>query len=67
MLLAMIIAGWSLVDIAIAVVVAAAIIALVVIALKVFEVTPPWWATRALWVVVVAFVIIMCIRLVSQM
>lgn len=55
---------WSLGEILIAVVVIAAAIALVYVALRQFGVDIPPWAKQAFWIVIVAFVIVLAIRLV---
>jgi hypothetical protein len=57
---------WSVVDIAIAVVVIAAIVALVYIALRKFGVSIPDWVSQVFWVIVVALVIIFAIKLVAS-
>ncbi len=59
--------GWGIGQIAIAIVVIAAIVALVMIACKQFGVAIPGWVVQVLWVLVVAFVIILAIRLVMSM
>jgi hypothetical protein len=48
----------------IAIVVIAACVALVYVALKQFGIQIPQWVIQCFWIVVVAFVIIACIRLV---
>lgn len=57
-------AGWTLANILIAVVVVAACIALVYVALRQFGITIPQWVQQVFWIVVVAFVVIVAIRLV---
>lgn len=64
---AVLIAGYSLIQIAVAVVVIAAVCALVAIALRQFGIALPSWVTQALWVIAIAIVIIMAIRLVGSM
>lgn len=59
--------GWSFVDIAIFVVVVAAVVALVYVALRQFGVSIPGWVQNVFWIVVVAFVVIVAIRLVAGM
>jgi hypothetical protein len=59
--------GWGWVELAIFVVVFAAVCALVWIALKQFGVTVPEWARQAVWVVVIAFVVILLIRIVASL
>lgn len=56
--------GWSFGEIAIAIVIVAAVIALVWIALKQFGVGIPAWVQQVFWVIVVALVVIIAIRLV---
>jgi len=67
MLLAQVIGGWSVAHLAIAIVIIAAIAALVAIALKVFQISIPWWASAAFWVVIVCVVICFAIKLVAGM
>lgn len=67
MILAQLIAGYSLAHLLIAVVVIAACIALVYIALQQFGIAIPGWVIQVFWVVVVAFVIIFAIKLVLSM
>lgn len=57
-------AGLSLGGILIAVVVIAAVVALVYVALRQFGIAIPPWVIQCFWIVVVAFVVIFCIRLV---
>ncbi len=59
--------GYSIVDVAVFVVVVAAIVALVYIALRQFGVAIPAWVQQVFWVCVVAFVIIVAIRFVAGM
>lgn len=59
--------GWSLQQIAIAVVVIAAVVALVYVALRQFQVAIPEWVVRCFWIVVVCVVVIFCIKLVFSM
>lgn len=56
--------GWSLGQILIAIVIVAACVALVYVALRQFGVNIPNWVVQCFWIVVVAFVVILCIRLV---
>ena len=58
---------WSIVDIAIAIVVIAAVIALVFVALRQFGVSIPPWVVTVFWIIVAAFVIIFAIKLVAGM
>lgn len=66
-ILAQVIGGWGVGQIAIAVVVIAAVVALVYIALRQFGVAIPAWVQQVFWILVVAFVIILAIRLVLGM
>jgi hypothetical protein len=59
--------SWSITEMAVAIVVIAAIVALVYIALKQFGVAIPQWVIACFWVVVVALVVIACIRFVAGM
>ncbi len=54
--------AWTLENILIAVVIVAAMVALVWIALREFKITIPPWVLQILWVVAVAFVVIMAIK-----
>ena len=58
-------ATWSLVDIAIAVVIIAAVVALVYVALRQFGVTIPPWFLNVIWIVIVAIVVIVAIKIVA--
>ncbi len=60
------IGGYSLVEIAIAIVVIAAIVALVYVALKQFGIEIPQWVMTIFWIVVVAFCVIVAIKLVAS-
>lgn len=55
----------SLSEIAIAVVVIAAVVALVYVALRQFGVSIPGWVVQCFWILVVAIVVIFCIRFVA--
>jgi len=59
--------GYGIGEIALAVVIIAAIVALVMIALRKFGVSVPDWVKQVFWVVVVAFVVIFCIKLLLAM
>jgi hypothetical protein len=61
------IATWSIVDILIAIVIIAACVGLMYVALQQFGVSIPPFAIKCFWIVVVAFVVIFCIRLVAGM
>lgn len=61
------IAGLSLVQILILIVVVAACVALVYVALRQFGVGIPSWAAQVFWIVVVAFVVILAIKVVAGM
>ncbi len=58
---------WSIVDMAIAVVIIAAIVGLVYVALNQFGVGIPAWVIQVFWILVVAFVVIFAIRLIASM
>jgi hypothetical protein len=55
-------AGWSIGQIAIAIVLIAAIVAIVWIALRQFNVAIPAWVIQVFWVLVVAVVCILAIK-----
>ncbi len=59
--------GWSIGELAVAIVIIAAVCALVYVALKQFGVSIPAWVQQVIWIVVVAFVVIVAIRLVMGM
>ncbi len=59
--------GWSLEQIAIAIVIIAAVVALVYVALRQFGVSIPDWVQRCFWIVVVCIVVIFCIKLVMSL
>lgn len=59
--------SWTIGEIAIAVVVIAAVVALVVVALRQFNVQIPAWVTQCAWILAVAFVVILCIRIVLSL
>lgn len=59
--------GWSLEDLAVAIVVIAAICALVYVALRRFGVVIPAWFVEVFWIVVAAFVVILAIRVVASL
>lgn len=61
------VATWGLVDILVFVVVLAACVALVLVALRQFGIAIPAWVAQCLWIVVVAFFVILCIRFVAGM
>jgi hypothetical protein len=58
-------AALGFVQIAIIVVVIAAVVALVYIALRQFGVQIPGWVIQCVWIVIVAIVVIFCIKLVA--
>lgn len=58
---------WSIGHIAIAIVVIAAIVALVYVALREFGVSIPGWVIQCFWIVVVAMVVIFCIKFVMTL
>lgn len=59
--------GLTLIQLATFIVIVAAICALVWIAMRQFGVQPPPWVAQVFWVVVVAFVVILAIKLVASM
>lgn len=59
--------GLSVTQILIAIVIIAACVALAYVAMRHFEVTPPAWAIKVFWIVVVAIVVIFAIRLVASL
>lgn len=59
--------GLSVVDLAIYVVIIAAVVALVYVALRQFGIGIPEWVKQVFWIVVVAFVVIVAIKLVAGM
>lgn len=67
MLAQIVIRSLSFGELAIAVVVIAAVVALVYVALRQFGVAIPAWVQQVFWIIVVAFVVIMAIRLVMGM
>ena len=67
MLAVALLGGYSLVQIAIAIVIIAAIVALVTIALRQFGVAIPPWVIQVFWVIVVTIVIILAIRFISSL
>jgi hypothetical protein len=56
--------SWSLGEILIAIVLLAAAFALATIALRKFQVQIPDWLVQVLWIVAIAFVVVVAIRLV---
>lgn len=60
-------AGYTIPEIAITIVIIAAIVALVWIALKQFEISIPQWVIQVFWVIVVAFVVVLGIKLLASM
>lgn len=58
------IGGYSIGELAILVVAIAAVVALVFVALRKFKIAIPDWVIECFWIVIVAIVIILCIRLV---
>lgn len=59
--------GFSLVNLLIAVVVIAACCALVCVALRQFGVSIPPWVVQIMWIVIVAFVVIVGIKFVASL
>lgn len=64
MLTILALSGMSIGNLAIAVVVIAAVVALVFVALHQFGITIPAWVVQCFWIVVVAMVVIVCIKFV---
>lgn len=62
-----VLAGVSVVQLAIYVVVVAAVVALVYVALQQFGIAIPGWVINVFWILVVAFVVIAAIKLVAAM
>jgi ethanolamine transporter EutH len=60
-------AGWSLVDLAIAVVVLAAVVALVYVALRQFGIAIPAWFQQVVWIVIVAVVVVVAIKFIASL
>lgn len=60
-------AGMSIGEIAIAIVIIAGIVALVFIGTRAMGISIPQWFIQAFWVVIICFVIIIAIRLVMSM
>jgi hypothetical protein len=59
--------GYSLVQLAVAVVVVAAVIGLVYVALRQFQVPIPQWVVQVFWIVVVAIVAVAAIKVVASL
>jgi hypothetical protein len=60
-------ASYSLVEVAIAVVIIAAVCALVYVALRQFQIAIPPWVLHVFWIVVVAVVVIFAIRFLTTL
>lgn len=56
--------GWGIGQLAIAIVIVAAVVALMYVALRQFGVGIPAWVVQCFWILVVAIVVIACIRFV---
>lgn len=67
MLAVALLGGYSLVQIAVAIVIIAAICALVTIAMRQFGVAIPPWVIQVFWVVVITVVIILAIKMVGSL
>lgn len=63
----MLISGYSIGQIAITVVIVAAVCALVAVALRQFKITIPEWVVHVFWILVVACVVILAIKLVLSL
>lgn len=61
---AVVLGGWGIGQMLIAIVIIAACCALVFVALRQFGITLPGWVVQVFWIVVVAFVVILAIRIV---
>ncbi len=61
------VAGWGFIDLLILIVIVGACVALMYVALRQFGVAIPAWVVQCFWIVVVAFVVIFCIRLIAGM
>jgi hypothetical protein len=59
--------AWSFGDLAIFIVMVAAVVALVYVALRKFGVAIPDWVQQVFWILIVAFCVILAIRLVMSM
>lgn len=59
--------GFSIGELAIAVVIIAAVVALVYVALRQFGVAIPGWVQQVFWILIVAVVVIAAIRLVMRL
>ena len=59
--------GYTLVEIAIAIVIIAAVVALVYVALQQFGIAIPEWVKRVFWIIVVAIVVVLAIKLVASL
>ena len=59
--------GYSLIDVAVFVVVVAAVVALVFLALRHFEITVPPQVMHAIWIVIIAFIVIVAIKTVASL
>lgn len=55
-------AGWTIGEIAIAIIIVAAVVAVVYVALSQFGVVIPPWVARIFWILVVAVVAILAVR-----
>ena len=67
MTFAIVLFGYGIAEIAIAIVIIAAVVALVFVALRNFGVSIPAWVVSCFWIVVVCLVVIFCIKLVAGM
>ena len=61
------IAGFSIAQLCILIVVIAAIVALMYVALNKFGINIPDWVVQCFWIIVVTFVVIFCIKFVASM
>jgi hypothetical protein len=67
LLLAQALAGWGVSQIVTAVIIVAAVVAVTFVALRAMGVTPPPWAIQIGWILVIAFVAIVAIRVLLSM
>lgn len=64
-MLAAVLAGWGLVDLAIAIVIVAAVVALVWVGVRAMGVSIPGWVQQVLWIVAIAVVVVVAIKIVA--
>lgn len=59
--------GFGIGELLVGIVILAACVALVYVALQQFQITVPGWVVQCFWIVVVAFVVVLAIRLVLSL